>query len=67
VIPLVPHDPEGYAVESDGRVHRRYPPHPLPASRRTRSVTGVLVLLRTAEAIVCRRCWPGYRKPRKRP
>jgi hypothetical protein len=62
----MPHDPEGYAVDrASGVVHCRYADH-LPAhALRTRKAAGVQAYLGT-EPTVCRRCWPNYRKPRKR-
>lgn len=63
---MIPHDDEGYAVDVlFGVVHRRYAPH-LPAhALRTRTRAGVTTHL-GPEPSVCRRCWPNYRKPRKR-
>ena len=63
---MIPTDPEGYAVDRVlHAVHRRYAVHAAGLAR-TRSVAGVLTLLAGAEPVVCRRCWPTYRKPRPR-
>lgn len=64
---MIPQDPEGYAVNAPLRlVHRRYASHAegLP---RTRTLAGVATLVGdTEEPVVCRQCWPNYRKPRPR-
>ena len=63
---MIPSDPEGYAVvPSTGAGHRRYAAH-APDAHRTRTHEGVVTLLKGAEPVVCRRCWPTYRKPRVR-
>ena len=63
---MIPVDPEGYAVDpATGAVHRRYARH-APLGLRTRSREGVTLYLKGAEPVVCRKCWPTYRKPRPR-